>query len=154
MKTFELARYGLLFALLVWTTLLLAQSADTAIFSPDSDFPEIAPITSGHFNHYEPVDRVPYFPGGQKDLIEYIQSSVQYPQIAQEYAIEGEVVLEFFLDESGKIQNPQVVKSPGFGLGKEALRIVQEMPEWEPAIVNGMPAASKKMCMAIMFRLR
>ena len=157
MKPLRMARFGLLFTLLVWAPLLLAQSTETASLTSElSNFSlhNIASPVYAHSDYHGPADRVPFYPGGNKDLIEYIQSAIKYPELARDYAIEGEAVVEFFLDEIGEVQSPAVVASPGFGLGKEALRIVQEMPQWEPAIVNGRPASSKKMRLAVMFRLR
>ena len=157
MKPFKMARLGLLCMFFAWTTLLLAQSADTAnlpseLFDTSLGFGS-PPVLSTALEHV-PAYRVPYYPGGQKDLIDYIQSSIDYPELAHDYAIEGEAIVEFFLNEFGQVQNPQVVKSPGFGLGKEALRIIQNMPQWEPAIINGQASESQKMRLTIIFRLR
>lgn len=152
MKPFTMARFGLLFTLLVWTSLLLAQSAEPTSFSADISNAQPLKVTEKEPYH-GPAYRIPYFSGGSRELVEYIQAAIQYPEVAREYAVEGEVLVEFSLDEAGKIQRPMIIESPGFGLGEEGLRVVKTMPNWEPALVNGRPAPSKKMRLAIVFRL-
>ncbi len=47
------------------------------------------------------------------------------------------VVVSFIIDTNGKVTNPKVVRDPGFGAAKEALRVLKSMPDWEPGKQNG-----------------
>lgn len=65
-------------------------------------------------------------------IIKYMGKHIKYPAMAREHGIEGTVVIRFVVDEHGNISNPEIVKDIGGGCGKEALRVVKKMPQWEP----------------------
>ena len=69
-----------------------------------------------------------------KSLMRYLSKSIRYPSTAKENNIQGTVVIEFIVDEEGKVTNAKVVKDIGGGCGKEALRVVKQMPEWIPGM--------------------
>lgn len=83
------------------------------------------------------VEQMPEFPGGQTELIKYLQKNLRYPAAARENGIEGKVVLQFVVDESGKISDLQVVRDIGGGCAEEAERVVRNMPPWKPGKQNG-----------------
>ncbi|MBK6483849.1 MAG: energy transducer TonB [Chitinophagaceae bacterium] len=83
------------------------------------------------------VEQMPEFPGGQTELIKYLQKNLRYPAAARENGIEGKVVLQFVVDESGKISDLQVVRDIGGGCAEEATRVVKNMPPWKPGKQNG-----------------
>ena len=65
-------------------------------------------------------------------LVRYMSEHIKYPSIARETGIEGTVVIRFVVDEKGNIASPEIVKEIGGGCGLEALRVVKNMPNWEP----------------------
>jgi protein TonB len=73
------------------------------------------------------------FPGGSEALQEYIQSNLQYPELAREYGIEGEVIYRIRLNANGDIQSMKLVKGIGFGCDEEAKRLIESLPSWLPA---------------------
>lgn len=95
------------------------------------------------------VDQMPVFPGcsGQelscadKQLLMFIYKDIRYPVEARNLGIEGKVVAKFTVDESGRVQNPQVINSVTQVLDAEVLRIIQEMPQWTPAMKAGKPTS-------------
>ena len=74
-----------------------------------------------------------------KKMMEFIYSKIKYPSIARENGIEGMVVIQFLIDKKGEISNAKIVRDIGGGCGKEALRIVNEMPNWSPGKQRGRP---------------
>lgn len=46
-----------------------------------------------------------------KKLMEQIENSIQYPEGARKKGVEGRVIVQFFVDEKGKVIEPQVLKS-------------------------------------------
>jgi periplasmic protein TonB len=81
---------------------------------------------------------MPSFPGGEKALDNFVQDHVQYPQDAADNNIESRVVVNFVVDKNGKIIEPTVISNKaGYGLDDEALRVVKEMPPWNPGKVKG-----------------
>lgn len=70
---------------------------------------------------------------GENDLVNYFPQNLKYPEIAFDYQIEGEVVVEFFVDKEGGLENFKVVESLGYGCDAEALTAVKNMSNWIPA---------------------
>ncbi len=80
----------------------------------------------------EEIGVFPKFPGGVEALRKYISDNLIYPAIAQEQGIQGTVVVEFTIEEYGRVGNVKVVKSVDESLDNEARRVVRLMPNWIP----------------------
>ena len=78
------------------------------------------------------VEEMPLFPGGPAELNKYIAQNVKYPVIAQENGIQGRVYVSFVVNSKGKIENVKVARGVDPSLDKEAVRVVESMPEWKP----------------------
>lgn len=77
------------------------------------------------------------FPGGFSALSQFIAENTVYPQEAIDAHVEGKVFVRFIVDSTGRIEEPEVVRSVSPELDAEALRVVGLMPDWSPAIDNG-----------------
>ena len=84
------------------------------------------------------ADDKPSFPGGEEALKAYISQHTQYPEIAKENGVEGIVVVGFIVTTDGNIKDSKVVKFIDPDLEREALRVVNGMPAWIPAEVEGV----------------
>jgi len=90
----------------------------------------------------EPVKDViinPEFPGGMAECKKWLQKRLEYPAMASRMGIEGKVIVQFTVDESGKISDATVVQSLHKLCDNEALRLVKSMPAWTPGTKNGVP---------------
>lgn len=87
------------------------------------------------------LEKWPRFPGGTKELVKFLAHHMQYPPEALKAEVEGQASVSFFLDEKGNISSPVIVSGPGWGIDEEAVRLVQNMPQWTPARQNGKPVA-------------
>ena len=87
------------------------------------------------------VENRPHFPGGEQALAEYMRTSVRYPEKMRRSHITGTVQVAFTIADDGQVKNAYVQSGipDGAALSAEALRVVQAMPRWEPAHVNGVP---------------
>lgn len=65
----------------------------------------------------------------------------EYPEEALELGIEGGVILEIHVDESGSVTQVSVLEGPGYGLD-EAARDAALRFEFEPATDEGVPVAA------------
>lgn len=81
----------------------------------------------------------PEFPGGEKGLMRYITSKVNYPVIAQENGVQGVVFVAFVINEKGEVKNIKVLRGPDPALEKEAIRVVKSLPKWKPGKQRGKP---------------
>jgi len=81
---------------------------------------------------YKEADKMPEFPGGEKELLAFISRNLHYPIIAAENGVQGKVTVKFIVDKSGKVQDARVVQSLEPTLDDEALRVVNLLPNWTP----------------------
>lgn len=86
-------------------------------------------------------DPDPEFIGGKPELQRYLDANLKYPAKAKEAKKEGIVYVSFTVNEQGKITSPKIVRSIGMGCDEEALRLVEEMPNWKPGKEDGVVKA-------------
>lgn len=86
---------------------------------------------------YRGVEQMPEFPGGEKELMKYLNDNITYPVIAAENGIQGRVTLEFVVSETGAISDVKVIQKLDPSCDKEAMRVIQAMPKWIPGMQNG-----------------
>jgi protein TonB len=82
---------------------------------------------------------LPAFRGGQEAIANFVSEKIEYPKLAFRQGVEGVVMVNFRISKEGKILNPYVSQSVHPELDKEALRLVNNMPNWIPAMQNGEP---------------
>ena len=83
------------------------------------------------------VEEMPQFPGGETALRKYIAENVRYPEMAKENDIQGTVYVRFVVDEKGKVTNVELLRGVDPLLDKEALRVVNSLPNWKPGKQRG-----------------
>jgi TonB family protein len=94
----------------------------------------------GEFLHPFVVEILdPSFKGGSEALMNYINRSVHYPLEAIENGIQGTVYVQFIVGWDGEILSPKIIRSPDILLSEEALRVVKEMPLWNPGRHHTIP---------------
>ena len=100
--------------------------------------------------HKEPfvvVEQMPELIGG----LSSVQEQLRYPELARKAGVEGRVVVQFIVDEGGRVQQPRIVRGLGAGLDAEALRVVRQV-RFTPGHQRG-EAVRVKMSLPITFRL-
>lgn len=78
------------------------------------------------------MEENPTFPGGQSAMQLYFSENLQYPKVASRRKTGGTVLVSFEVDPTGKVTNTKVLKGIGSGCDEEALRLVNNMPNWKP----------------------
>lgn len=99
------------------------------------------------------VEAMPKFPGGQAGLFQYLARSIKYPVIAQKSKEQGRVIIQMIIGKDGSLSNIKVLRSVSPSLDAEAVRVVGNMPKWEPGMQKGQPV-SVKYTIPIVFRLQ
>lgn len=103
----------------------------------------------------------PEFPGEEKGLSKYLKKNVKYPELAEEYHIEGKVIMHFIVDTDGSVKDitasdctidrfkttrfsqetearqTQLKEQFALLFAKEGARVIRKMPKWKPAMLNG-----------------
>jgi TonB family protein len=78
------------------------------------------------------VDEMPAFPGGMEAFMEYLTKNITYPATAKEEGLEGTVFISFVVEKDGSITNVTLLRGFYKACDEEALRVVRNMPAWEP----------------------
>jgi hypothetical protein len=87
---------------------------------------------------YKKTEVPPEFVGGKEALFSYISENITYPEDVQK----GNVYIAFVVTKEGGIQDARVVKGVNEGCDKEALRIINNMPSWDPGMQKGKIVSS------------
>jgi protein TonB len=86
------------------------------------------------------VEDMPSFQGGDINKFrEYINKNLRYPEIAAENGIQGRVILSFVVEPHGGVSNVRVLRGVDPALDREAIRVVESSPKWQPGMQRGKP---------------
>jgi len=99
------------------------------------------------------VEQMPVFPGGDQELLRFVNRSIKYPVIAQENGIQGRVTCSFVINRDGSVVDAEIIRGVDPSLDKEALRVISTMPKWKPGMQRGKPVRVKY-TIPITFRLQ
>ncbi len=83
------------------------------------------------------VEQMPDFLGGMKELYKWLFEHIEYPEEALKNNVEGKVFIGFIVEADGSIMNVAVKRGLGAGCDEEAVRVVENMPNWLPGMQNG-----------------
>lgn len=89
---------------------------------------------------YSECDVKPAFLGSTDPsafLSKWVYVYLRYPQEAVDKGIQGRVLVNFVLDEKGRMTDVRVVRGVDELLDAEAVRVVSASPDWRPARVRG-----------------
>ncbi|MBP5338013.1 MAG: energy transducer TonB [Prevotella sp.] len=142
-----------------------AQNADNGfsgnVSQSKNDTTEVKP------NNSPEAMAAPQFPGGQEALTKFLKKNVKYPDLAEQYDVEGSVIMHFTVDEDGSIKDisasdckldrfnttrfsqetevrqKELKKQFAMLFAKEAARVFRKMPKWKPATFNGKTVSTK-----------
>lgn len=92
------------------------------------------------------------YPGGEAELMKFIQENIVYPEIEREMGNQGKVYVRFVVEKDGSVTNVEVMRGVSMGLDREAKRVVRLLPKFNPAKLNGKPVRSRY-AIPVIFRL-
>jgi protein TonB len=123
----------------------LSESLDTSQGPPPPD-------TGGEEEEEEPeifvvVEQQPQMIGGQQALYK----EISYPDFARKANIEGQVILQFVVDENGNVSAVQVLRGVHKLLDEEAVRAIKKM-KFKPGKQRGQ-SVKVRMTQPVRFRL-
>ena len=56
------------------------------------------------------VEQMPKFPGGNAELMSYLEKNLRYPSAASEMRVEGTVIVTFVVDKTGFVRSPKIAE--------------------------------------------
>jgi protein TonB len=117
--------------------------AETIKGDPDAEL-TVEPVGTGTAAVVEEVDNQiyntagievkPEFPGGMDKFYSYVGKNYQTPE---EEGLKGKVYVTFVVEKDGSLTDIKVIRDIGYGTGKEAIRVLNKCPRWNPGEQNG-----------------
>lgn len=112
---------------------------------------------------FKVVEEMPRFPGcedlstkaerkacADRKLLEFIYSNIQYPGVARENNIQGNVVVSFVVNKDGSIEQLNIVRDIGGGCGEEVLRVLKLMQDKN---ITWIPGKQREKTVRVQFLL-
>jgi outer membrane biosynthesis protein TonB len=87
---------------------------------------------------YKKAEVPPEFIGGKEALFNYFKENINYPDDVEE----GVVYVAFVVGSDGAIRDARVFKGVKESMDREALRLINGMPNWDPGMIEGKTVAS------------
>jgi TonB family protein len=122
---------------------------------PTVSCPTFEPIEFKADTIYDFAAVMPIFPGGEQALVNYLKTNLDYPEDAKELGIEGKVFVSFVIFEDGSIQQVSTLRgiNGNKSCEKEALRLIKQMPIWNPGQNEYGQKIKARMKIPVVFRL-
>ena len=103
---------------------------------------------------FQQVAQKPGFNGGDaNEFSKYVAQNVVYPESCRQSKIEGRVMLEFTVTETGKVGDIRILRSVNSDLDREAVRVVAQSPTWTPGRDENGKVVSVKYTFPVIFKL-
>lgn len=94
------------------------------------------PVSSSN-KVFDVVDVIPSFPGGDKELMDYIHKGIVYPESCLKNKKQGRTLISFVVEKDGSLSDYKILRHVHDDMDKEAIRLIKSMPKWTPAIKDG-----------------
>ena len=85
-------------------------------------------------------------------LQKWVYVYLRYPESCVQEGVQGRVLVDFVIDEKGRVRNVRVLKGVDPRLDAEAVRAISASPDWKPARLRGKKVKSG-MSLYVEFRL-
>lgn len=81
------------------------------------------------------LDKLPEFPGGINKFYTYVGNNFEKPEV--EGINTMRVLVSFVIEKDGAMTDIQVKRDPGYGLAKEAIRVLKSLKtKWSPGMIG------------------
>ena len=108
-------------------------------------------LTAQYSDPLTVADQMPYFNGctdlpdgspekricSNKNLVDFIAQNLNYPAKAKVTGVEGTVYVSFVVSEDGRVSDATLLHDIGGDCGREAIRVAEMLPNFEPAQHEG-----------------
>ena len=85
-------------------------------------------------------------------MAKWVYVYLKYPREAVSNGIQGRVMVDFIIDEKGKVRDVKVLKGADPLLDEEAVRVIEASPDWKPGKVGGKKVKCE-MTVSVEFKL-
>jgi protein TonB len=90
--------------------------------------------TTASTTHISVYQEASFPGGGTNNLFRYIKKNLKYPEDSYQKGVQGIVIVSFFVEKDGSLQDIKVEQSVSPDIDAEALRLIKSSPKWMPAM--------------------
>lgn len=122
----------------IYSYVMALTGGEKPLFRPEDAAPE-KEKTSRAVSYFE-CDARPLFLGSASPdtfMEKWVYAYLRYPEEAVSEGVQGNVVVDFIIDEKGKVTDVKVLRGVDERLDAEAVRVISASPAWKPARKNG-----------------
>ncbi|QYJ69343.1 energy transducer TonB [Flavobacterium litorale] len=90
------------------------------------------------YNVSELTEKPEYIDGGMEGFYSYIYKHFKIPRISK--VMTARIYLSFVIEKDGSMSEIKLLRDPGYGLGREAIRVLKKVnrnKKWIPGKLNG-----------------
>ncbi|MBO4739466.1 MAG: energy transducer TonB [Bacteroidales bacterium] len=91
---------------------------------------------------------LPQYYGGYDELLNYLYKNIRLPQDSSK----GLVIAEFVIEKDGSTTNIKILRGGTEEMNNEVIRLLSNMPRWEPAYDEQNKPVRAKMAFPVEFR--
>jgi len=88
---------------------------------------------------FQIVEDKPEPEGGISSFYTYVAETLHYPTVAKRLGVSGVVYVRFVVEKDGDITDANVIKGIGAGCDEEAVKVINNAPNWIPGKQRGKP---------------
>lgn len=97
-------------------------------------------------------DKLPEFPGGDMELLNFVKNNLKYPDSELEDGAPAiRVIVQMIIKTDGSVSDIKVVRSAGKAFDDEAVRVISMLPKFSPGEKDGKPVECPYM-LPVIFR--
>jgi len=113
-------------------------TGDINIDKPSGDLDKGVEVPDNAVYNSAGLQVQPEFPGGIAAFYTYVNKNFRIPELEQDMT--ARIYVSFVVERDGTLTAIKVLRDPGYGLGKEAERVLKSLKtKWSPGIQNGKP---------------
>lgn len=117
-------------------------TGDVNIDTPTGDLDKGVEVPDNAVYNTAGLQVQPDYPGGIDAFRGLIMKNFRIPEIDQNMT--ARIYVSFVVEKDGTLTDVKAVRDPGYGLGKEAERVVKAVKtKWSPGIQNGKPVRAR-----------
>lgn len=105
-------------------------------------------ITTDSLERQYPYDQreiQPEYPGGIRNLMQFVAQNYRYPKEAVQARVSGQVLIGFVIDTAGTPIEFEVVNDLGYGTAAVGIAVIKRSQRWTPGYQRGVPVRVRYM---------
>ena len=79
----------------------------------------------------------------KNQIFRYLKNNIRVPAYIEQNKLSGRIEIQFTVNKEGWMTKPKVIRSMGYGMDEELIRVIRNWDQWNPAKRRGIPHESQ-----------